>query len=407
MEKSQPQAKLEHHHTIFDGWRSIAIALYMALLGYGVSVGIPVISSAWVELLGFSEVEVGRVAGADLGGLALGSIMASLLIQRINRRIIALGGIFLVIIANGLCMIFVDYDHVLWLRAMAGTGGGIYTAIALATLGATSRPTRAFNMLLFAFAFTQALEIQILPQLSMNGIYGLFISLYLISVFFLRWIPTHAVKDIADVDLDVTDQRGKHHHIHKKIPKYVPWFCLMAILGIYTSIGAYWTYIELASVSAGIDKEWINNVLVWASFMSILGCLFSTFISDRIGIARPLLVALLAMAFVVSLMIGDIRNMDLLISAMLFNFLWLFIDVYQMGAMSIFDPSGRFVSLIVGAQGLGQIIGPNLAATLLSYQLGYDAVFIMCACAALMSMIIYGTMYVRLRSVIPALADAS
>ena len=113
------------------------------------------------------------------------------------------------------------------------------------------------------------------------------------------------------------------------------------------------------------------------------------------------------MAFVVSLMIGDIRNMDLLISAMLFNFLWLFIDVYQMGAMSIFDPSGRFVSLIVGAQGLGQIIGPNLAATLLSYQLGYDAVFIMCACAALMSMIIYGTMYVRLRSVIPALADAS
>jgi hypothetical protein len=34
----------------------------MTLVGYGFLVGIPVISTAWVELLGFSEVEVGRVA---------------------------------------------------------------------------------------------------------------------------------------------------------------------------------------------------------------------------------------------------------------------------------------------------------------------------------------------------------
>lgn len=78
-----------------------------------------------------------------------------------------------------------------------------------------------------------------------------------------------------------------------------------------------------------------------------------------------------------------------------------------MGSMSIFDPSGKLVSLIPGAQGLGQIVGPNLAATLLSYELGYDAVFIMCAIASLTAMVIYGFMYVKLRRVIPALADAS
>ena len=57
----------------FDNTRSLLISLYMTLVGYGVLVGIPVISTAWVTLLGFSEVEVGRVAGADLGGLSLGS----------------------------------------------------------------------------------------------------------------------------------------------------------------------------------------------------------------------------------------------------------------------------------------------------------------------------------------------
>jgi hypothetical protein len=34
----------------------------MTLVGYGFLVGIPVISTAWAELLGFSELEVGRVA---------------------------------------------------------------------------------------------------------------------------------------------------------------------------------------------------------------------------------------------------------------------------------------------------------------------------------------------------------
>ncbi len=61
---------LQHHRSAFDGWRSISLALYMSLAGYAVLVGVPVISTAWVNLLGFSEVEVGRVAGADLGGLA-------------------------------------------------------------------------------------------------------------------------------------------------------------------------------------------------------------------------------------------------------------------------------------------------------------------------------------------------
>ena len=86
---------LLHHRTIFDGWRSISIALYMALAGYAVLVGIPVISSAWVSQLGFSEVEVGRVAGADLGGLSLGAIFTAAVIARVNRRYLVVGAVVL------------------------------------------------------------------------------------------------------------------------------------------------------------------------------------------------------------------------------------------------------------------------------------------------------------------------
>ena len=39
---------------IFDGWRSISTSLYMALVGYSVMVSVPVLSTALVDMLGFS-----------------------------------------------------------------------------------------------------------------------------------------------------------------------------------------------------------------------------------------------------------------------------------------------------------------------------------------------------------------
>ena len=133
---------LQHHRTVFDGWRSISLSLYMTLTGYAVLVGVPVISSAWVNLLGFSEVEVGRVAGADLGGLSLGALIAALLVAKINRRLLVLVSIVIAVTANWLCTVMVDYEQVLWLRLLAGFGSGIYTAVAVCSLGATSKPAR-------------------------------------------------------------------------------------------------------------------------------------------------------------------------------------------------------------------------------------------------------------------------
>jgi MFS family permease len=107
----------------FDDWRSIVVALYMTLIGYGVMVGIPVISTAWVELLGFTEEQVGRVAGADLGGLALGSVLTAFVAARWNRRTVAFVGLLIAVVANGLCTIYVTYEQVLWLRVLRNLHG--------------------------------------------------------------------------------------------------------------------------------------------------------------------------------------------------------------------------------------------------------------------------------------------
>jgi hypothetical protein len=101
--------KLLHHRTIFDDWRSLTIGIYMALVGYAVMVGLPVISTAWVENLGFTEVEVGRVAGADLGGLAIGAVISALFVATVNRRYMAAGAALVAIAANALCIVYQSY----------------------------------------------------------------------------------------------------------------------------------------------------------------------------------------------------------------------------------------------------------------------------------------------------------
>ena len=396
-----------HGKTEFDDWRSVTIALYMAIVGYSVMVGIPVISTAWVSQLGFSEIEVGRIAGADLGGLAIGSVLASLVMARFNRRHMVLLGAAIAIAANAACMQFVEYQQVLQLRVFAGTGNGIVTAVSVATLGASYKPARAFNMLLFVFAFTQFTEIRYLPLLSMNGIYAAFIIALVPVIVLVSWVPAFPIGHDRAASPPPESLLTKGKKAFPEVAKYIPWLCLCGIFVTYINIGAYWTYIALASRDSGVSEEWTGNVLAGASFLSIVGCLFATLLSNRFGLARPLFGALITMAIIVGMLASGITNTNLLISAFMFNFLWIFIDVYQMSSVANVDRSGAFASLMPGAQGLGQIVGPNLAASILGFGLGYRGMFIMCASAALCGLLIYVVLYSRLKKTNPEVADAS
>ncbi|GAB5413021.1 MAG: hypothetical protein Cons2KO_06240 [Congregibacter sp.] len=393
------------HENPFDRWQSLFVGLYMSIVGYSVLAGIPVISTAWSTLLGFSESEVGRVAGADLGGLSCGAIIAALLVARLDRRLIVVAAIALALVFNVACTQFVGYLETLVLRFLSGVAGGVLTGVAVATLGGRTHPAKAFNYLLFSFAFVQAGELYVLPLLSMNQIYLLFAASYLPVLMLLRWLPRYPFPRLARAETSALKSASgvaaaaaqtPRANAKPMVPSYVLWLCLAAMALTYVNIGAYWTYIELATVNADMDGEWVSSVFVWVSFFSVLGCLMATVISDRFGIARPLLFTLLLHAACVFLLASGIDATKFLISVYAFNFLWIFIDVYQMGSIANLDKSGRFASLIPAAQGLGQIVGPNLAASVLALGLGYGSVFVLCASASLAAFFVYGFAYFRI-----------
>lgn len=400
-------AKLLHHRTIFDDWRSLAIGIYMALAGYAVMTGLPVLSSSWVEHLGFSEIEVGRVAGADLGGFALGALISALFVAKVDRRYMAVAAAILAIALNLLCIVYQSYEVTVWLRFVAGVGSGIFTGVAIATIAGHSRPAFAFSLEIFFFAGTQGAEIKFLPYLSLNGIYITFILAYVFGLLFISWLPRHPVDKSLDVEIDVEEPGGRHHSEHKHVPAYVPWLVLTAIVVTYIGIGAYWTYIELSTVDSDASPEWVASMLWVSSVFSVIGCLFAVLLSNKYGLAKPLFVTLVLQAAIVVMLVFGITNLTVALSMFFFNFFWIFIDVYQDATIANVDHSGRFPAMIPAAQGLGNFLGPNIAASVLAYGFGYDGVFIMCGIASVAAMFVYLYMYVMLKKTIPALADAS
>ena len=374
---------------IFDGWRSISLSLYMALVGYSVMVTVPVLSSALVALLGFTPEEVGRVWGADLGGLSIGAVVSAVLVTRINRRLLVMAGVVLTIAANALCLFFVEYEQVLWLRVAAGMGSGIITAVSMVTLGGTTKPVRAFNMLLLGFSFSAALQLHVLPLLSINEIYLVFIGTNAVCALFLRWLPTRALN--AE---ELAQQEGIEDQVENwQVPRIMPVLCLTAICFTYINIGGYYTYIELAAIADGVAEDWIGSVLTWSSLFALVGCGIAL-LCTRFGLFRPLFVSLFVMAGVVVMLSGGITDRNIMVSLFSFTALWTFVDVYQEATMAHMDRSGSFLALIPSVQGFGQFIGPNIAASVLGAGMGYSTVFVVSSSMALIAMLLYGGIFI-------------
>ena len=371
----------------FDAKGPFLLSLFMTLVGYSVLVALPAINGAWVEQLGFSEVQVNRVASADLLGLFIGAVMTSVLIKRWDRQRLTYLGIALAILANALCTQYVDYDTTLILRFVAGLGAGFYTAVAVAGLGAHSKPREAFNWMLLAFAVSQFLELQLIPHLTMNGIYLFFIATYVITLPFVRLIPRAGSPAPLRAEVSSDNQR----------PTRLAWVGIGAIVIAYINIGAYWSNIELAAEAAGLDGDWAAQVIAWCVLLSFVGCFTAMWVLKKFDYDRPLLFTLLLMVISVGLLAVNFTAALFVFSVAMFNFLWIFIDVYQMGGVSVADRSGSAAAFIPGAQGLGQTVGPFAASVMLDLGWGFNGVFILCAAASATALCIYAVIYVRYR----------
>jgi hypothetical protein len=240
--------------------------------------------------------------------------------------------------------------------------------------------------MLLAFAISQFLELQLIPHLSMNGIYLFFIATYVVTLPFVRLIPA-TNRPTAAQDTPIESRR----------PTLLAWVGIGAIVVAYINIGAYWSNIELAAEAAGLDGNWAAQIIAWCVLLSFGGCFTAMWVLKKFDYDRPLLFTFVLMVGAVGLLAFSFTAAVFVFSVAMFNFLWIFIDVYQMGGVSVADRSGSAAAFIPGAQGLGQTAGPFAASLMLERGWGFDGVFVLCALASATALLIYTLIYFTYR----------
>ena len=406
----------------FDKPSAIFAAVILGFAGTGVAMGMPLLVGSMAKSLGFSEQQLGWLASSDMGGLFVGSILAALLVTSVNRRLLAAGGLLLVILANYVSTQNPDLLPLMLSRVSAGIGAGICYSTCTASLAGSHHAARTFSILLFVLVLMNAFIFYIFPIIEGEwGVNGLFMFYLLEAVpilLILPWLPRYcAEKSIEEnVEQNVEESVEARDEVAVKggdrwaidsvaVPKALPRLCLVAVFSFYLLVGAYWAFIERAGAAVGISTEFIAGTLTWGQVFSISATFITVWLARRFGQLKPLLFALLIMVMTMLVLAGKVDKITFVYSVFSFSFFWIFIDVFQLGSLSNIDHSGRYAALVPAFQGIGQAMAPTLAGTLLSYQLGYGSVMLMCAVASTIALLIYLHVYRALLRVAPEIAN--
>lgn len=405
---NSPEQTLEYQDsptfTAFDAPIAIFSAIVISFVGNAVVMGMPIMVGSLADNLGFSDQQVGWLASADLGGMFLASVFTSTIIARVNRRYLAFAGILIALLANYASTQFHGFDNLFLARVIAGIGGGICYSTGVACIAGTHHTARNFSILMFGLVAINAIELYTFPWLSdtwgINGIFFAFCGSFMLCFLVLPLLPAYTDNN------EVADTASSQAHTHR-IPSYLPKLCLLAVSCFYITIGSFWAYIERAGVDAGLSDEFISNTLTIGTIFTLLGCIAATWLSNRAGQSKPLLAALVCMCGALVMLSLGINPIVFVVGSFMFNVMWLFTDIYQLGTISNIDHTGRYAALVPGAQGLAQTVAPAIAGYLLSRNLGYGAVMLLGAAGSLGAFIIYSFVYAQLKRLAPKVADAS
>lgn len=392
--------------SIFDQPKAILAAVIISIVGNAVFIGMPMLVGSLADTLGFDAQQLGWLASADLMGIFVASIVASLLVNRVNRQLLVYVGITVAIIANFSSTIFHQFDNLFIIRIIAGLGEGMCYSVGVATLAGTHKTARNFSILLFVLVAVNAIELYTFPSISakwgVDGIFLFFCAAFVMTYFFVRWLP-RSNKEASAQDID-----NANHQTNKVvIPVWIPWLCLAAVACVYINVGAFWAFIERLGVDASLSDDFISNTLALGTLFTLSGCAIATWMGNKYGQSKPLIAAFALMTAILFLLAFNVTPVSYVIGATVFNFCWLFIDVFQLGTIANIDHSGKYAALVPGAQGFTQSVSPAAAGFILSQGYGYAGVMMLCAAGTISAMIIYVIVYAKLKKIAPDIADAN
>jgi predicted MFS family arabinose efflux permease len=362
-------------------WAQIALGLGSVIQ----ILGMPIIVGALQDHWSFSAAEAGYITSIDLAGLCIGAIATSAWAPRLNwKRYMAIT-IVLGAGMNVLCLWFHTFGALAALRFGAGLASGAGYSSSLALLCHATDTARGYSILIFAQVIANAIVLAAFPAIDDHwGPAGLFITIAIVLMATLLVVPNLP-----------QPQPKVATHVAGAGRIALPALCLAAVAFVYVAIGSYWAYAERMGIAFGLAPTVVHHLLTASVLLSSLGCLGAFKVSRTLGQSRPLLVALGLLAIALLGHSASAHGAMYVVTLVVMQLCWNFIDIFQLGTLSVVDPTGRAAALVPAAQGIALAIGPAAGGVALTVGSGYIAVLVLSGAMAALATACYAIVHAR------------
>lgn len=338
----------------------ISLIGFMGVTGLGFTVILPILIGAIVDQMQLDRSMVGWIASANIGGLTIGALIATLLIGRLTlTSIIRIGcvGLLLLDFLSAHC---VSQEELLALRFLSGVAGGMVYAASLAAFSGLKNSVSAFSIYIICYAAVSGITLLLLPY--MIAVWGYKSGFYLLCLMDLISLATTGIVS----QFESLIRSRNFESLPKLISKPAISMTLISYLLLQMAGGLVYTYCERIGREVGLGIEFIGIVLSLGAVVAFTGAYAVIRIGNRFGTARPVFIGISLMILFFLLMFWSEYKWIYLVAMCFSGAAWSFTMPFYQQLQAGFDEMGRVVSVGTIVNMGGRAVGPALAAVFLS-----------------------------------------
>lgn len=342
------------------------LAAFAAAYGTGLLalIALPLMVGANMQTLGLDESQAGLLSTIEFAGVFVTSVLLAPKVAVIDRRMVAIAGAVIVVLANVASAFWGSYQSLMVLRAVAGLGAGLALATGNATVANAEQPEKFAGHMTVLFVFVMAIITKFFgPIGEAFGQAGIYLALgatvtVLSPLLLLMPRSAPAQEFVAAHRCD----RG-HFSIFDLggIAILVTFFCF----SLRDTIS--WAFLATTGMEAGLTEAQVGGLLANSALFGLVGPLLATLIGARFGLRLPLVIGIMASGLVTYLISQSSNNAQLYSVAILF---WVgsyfFCLAYLTALAAEMDVEGRVAAAAGSALMVGLFIGPSLGGSLIS-----------------------------------------
>lgn len=336
---------------------SVLSAVALGTLGVLSFIVQPALVQGFVTHLGLTEPQAVNLAGLEMLGVALSTIMLALPRITIDWHRSLIVGLVLAVVGNVASAAMAGSEFLWIARLVAGLGHGAIISLSFTFVGLTARVDRNVAWYLVALLTYGAaglwLMSGLLDHIGIAGLFLLFAALVATGFATVRHVPRSSAA------------RAEPSTSARQLATGLLGIGLVGVLSYNMAQGIAWAILFLVGTDAGLPEQDVAQALFVSQIFAIFGALGSVFLAERLGRWMPVAVGIFAGAACIALLLDRPALPTFLVAVCGFNLLWNFVLPFILGAVSDFDEPGRMMGPAISMQMIGLGGGPLLAAQLI------------------------------------------